>query len=84
MIFPDVAKVAQAELDGLCGDRMPDLDDVPSLPYIRALAKECLRWMPGFFLGIPHAVTQDDMYLGYRIPKDSTIILNVWSVPALC
>lgn len=78
VLFPEVVTAAQAELDRVCGDRMPDLNDVPNLPYIRACAKECLRWMPGFFLGIPHAVTQDNMYLGYRVPKDSIVILNVW------
>jgi cytochrome P450 len=80
IVFPDVAKNAQAELDRICGDRMPNLNDVFDLPYIRACAKECLRWMPGFMLGIPHAVTQDDSYMGYRIPKDATVILNVWAI----
>lgn len=79
VLFPEVAKTAQAELDRVCrGNRLPDLNDVPNLPYIRACTKETLRWMPGFLLGIPHAVTQDNMYLGYQIPKDATIILNVW------
>ncbi|KAI0419652.1 cytochrome P450 [Xylaria grammica] len=31
-------------------------------------------------LGIPHPVAQDDMYMGYRIPKGSTVIVNVWAV----
>lgn len=78
VIFPDVAEKAQSELDRVCGARLPDLNDVHDLPYIRACAKESLRWMPGFMLGIPHAVTQDDTYLGYRIPKGATVILNVW------
>lgn len=78
VIFPNVAKAAQEELDRVCGDRMPDLNDVPNLPYIRACAKESLRWMPGFMLGIPHAVTQDDTYLGYHIPAGAMVILNVW------
>ncbi|WQF79469.1 Putative cytochrome P450 [Colletotrichum destructivum] len=80
VIFPDVAKAAQEELDRVCGNRMPDLNDVPNLPYIRACAKESLRWMPGFMLGIPHAVTQDDTYLGYHIPAGAMVILNVWAV----
>ncbi|KAI3327605.1 cytochrome P450 [Xylariaceae sp. AK1471] len=80
VLFPDVARVAQSELDSVCGSRMPDLNDVPDLPYIRACAKETLRWMPGFMLGIPHAVTQDDSYLGYRIPKGATVILNAWAI----
>ncbi|ORY71072.1 cytochrome P450 [Pseudomassariella vexata] len=80
VLFPEVAKEAQAEIDRVCGDRMPDLNDASKLPYIRACAKESLRWMPGFFLGIPHAVTKDDVYQGYHIPKDATVILNVWGV----
>ncbi|KAI1735255.1 cytochrome P450 [Xylaria scruposa] len=80
IMFPEVAKKAQAQLDSVCGDRLPELDDEPELPYIRACCKECLRWMPGFLLGIPHASTQDDEYLNYHIPKGSTIIINVWGV----
>ncbi|GAP88233.2 putative cytochrome P450 [Rosellinia necatrix] len=80
VIFPEVARAAQAEIDKICGDRFPDLDDLPHLPYIRACAKESLRWMPGFLLGIPHAVTRDDTYMGYCIPKDAIVIMNVWAV----
>ncbi|ORY59540.1 cytochrome P450 [Pseudomassariella vexata] len=80
VIFPEVAKTAQMELDRVCGNRMPDLNDVHNLPYIRACAKESLRWMPGFMLGIPHAVTQDDTYMGYHIPEGSIVIMNVWAV----
>lgn len=80
VIFPDVAKTAQIELDRVCGERMPDLNDVPNLPYIRACAKESLRWMPGFLLGVPHSVTQDDTYMGYHIPRGSIVIMNVWCV----
>lgn len=81
VIFPEVAKMAQEELDRVCGrDRLPDLNDVPHLPYIRACAKECFRWMPGLLLGVPHAVTKEDSYMGYRIPKGATVIMNVWYV----
>ena len=78
LIFPKVPKLAQEELDRVCGGRLPDLNDVPNLPYIRACAKESLRWMPGFMLGVPHAVTQDDTYMGYHITAGSMVILNVW------
>ena len=78
VLFPEVSKAAQQELDRVCGDRMPDLNDVPNLPYIRACAKESFRWMPGFMLGIPHSVTTDDRYMGYHIPKGSTVVMNVW------
>lgn len=80
VIFPEVAKAAQMELDRVCGDRLPSLDDLSDLPYIHACVKESLRWMPGFMLGIPHATAQHDNYLGYYIPKGATVIINVWSV----
>jgi hypothetical protein len=29
-------------------------------------------------LALPHKVIEDDVYLGYKIPKNATIIGNVW------
>ncbi|RYP78222.1 hypothetical protein DL771_000699 [Monosporascus sp. 5C6A] len=80
VIFPEVARAAQAEIDRVCGDRLPDLNDVPDLPYIRGCVKESLRWMPTDALGVPHAVIQDDSYNGYHIPKGASVILNVWAI----
>ncbi|KAF5566608.1 oxidoreductase [Fusarium napiforme] len=80
VIFPDVAKTAQGELDRVCENRLPSLDDMPDLSYIHACMKESLRWMPGFMLGIPHATAQHDSYLGYHIPKGTTVIINVWAI----
>ncbi|KAI0906969.1 cytochrome P450 [Ustulina deusta] len=80
LIFPGVSKLAQAEIDRVCGDRMPDLNDLPDLPYIRGCIKESMRWMPTAILGIPHATTSDDEYLGYHIPKGAGVMLNVWAI----
>jgi cytochrome P450 len=42
---PDVQAKAQAEIDAVIGrDRIPDLTDRASLPYIQALISEVLRW----------------------------------------
>ena len=78
VIFPQVARQAQAELDQVCGTRIPSLDDMPELPYIRGCVKETLRWMPGALVGVPHAATRDDEYLGYVIPKGAVIMYNTW------
>ena len=32
------------------------------------------------FSGIPHRATQEDTYMGYRIPKHATFIPNIWYV----
>ncbi|KAJ9645508.1 hypothetical protein H2204_001088 [Knufia peltigerae] len=82
LLYPDVQKKAQIELDKVVGeDRMPTMDDDVQLPYIRACMKETLRWMPTTILGaVPHAVTQDDFYEGYLIPKGAAVMNNVWAI----
>jgi hypothetical protein len=45
VLFPQVQRRAQAELDVVIGrDRLPTFDDRPRLPYIEALCKELTRW----------------------------------------
>ncbi|KAI0869338.1 cytochrome P450 [Hypoxylon argillaceum] len=80
LIFQNVPKLAQAELDRVCGDRLPELSDAPELPYVRGCIKETLRWMPTAILGVPHAVSRTDTYMGYIIPQDAAVVLNVWAI----
>jgi hypothetical protein len=45
VIYPEVQKRAQAELDAVVGrDRLPTFDDRPRLPYIEAICREVERW----------------------------------------
>ena len=45
VLFPQVQRRAQAELDAAIGrDRLPTFDDRPRLPYIEAFCKELMRW----------------------------------------
>ena len=80
LTYPEVMKDAQKQLDNLIGDRFPTFEDRQSLPIVEALAKETLRWRPVSSGGIPHAVTQDDEYMGYHIPKGATILANHWAI----
>jgi cytochrome P450 len=80
LLFPEVVKAAQEELDRVCADDFPTLEDEPNLPYIRGCVKESLRWMPTDILGVPHAVIRDDEYMGYTIPKGAGVMWNVWAV----
>ena len=80
--YPEVQKRAQAELDTIVGTgRLPTLDDEKSLPYISALIKECLRWKSVTPLGVAHLSIEEDEYKGYRIPKGSIVVSNIWCVP---
>lgn len=82
LLFPDVQRKAQEEIDRVVGPkRLPTMEDEPNLQYIRSCVKETLRWMPTTILGaVPHAVTKDDFYNGYRIPKGAGVMNNVWSI----
>ncbi|KAK5128967.1 hypothetical protein LTR85_000300 [Meristemomyces frigidus] len=82
LLYPDVQRKAHEELDRVIGsDRMPTMDDEPSLQYIRGCVKETLRWLPTTILGaVPHATTQDDTYMGYLIPKGAGVLNNVWTI----
>jgi len=79
VLFPDVQKKAQDEIDRIVfGSRLPSFTDKPSLPYITCIAWECLRWNPVTPLSPPHFTINDDEYNGYRIPKGTTVLPNVW------
>lgn len=79
--YPKVASLAQKELDQVCGVlRLPGFEDFSSLPYTTAFAREVLRWRSILPVGIAHAVTQDDTYMGYQIPKGATIVANQLSM----
>ncbi|KIJ33001.1 hypothetical protein M422DRAFT_78260, partial [Sphaerobolus stellatus SS14] len=79
ILFPEVQKKAQAELDDAIGsDRLPEFGDKSSLPYTVAIYKETMRWHPLLPLGVPHAVSEDDVIEGYFIPKGAIICGNTW------
>ncbi|KAJ7493604.1 cytochrome P450 [Mycena latifolia] len=81
LAFPDAQRRAQDELDAVIGrERMPTLADYDSLPYVRALVRETMRWIPSGPLGVPHRLIEDDYYEGHLIPKGSIVIANVWAL----
>ena len=79
VLFPEAQRKAQEELDKVVGfNRLPEYEDRESLPYINALCKEVLRWQPVTPLGLPHRVTQDDIFDGYLIPEGTLVLGNAW------
>jgi cytochrome P450 len=43
---PEWQERGQEEVDEVCGDRMPEFEDLPRLPVCRAIIKEVSRWRP--------------------------------------
>lgn len=79
MLFPDVQRKAQAEMDELFGKpALPSATDRERLPYVNAIVKEATRWLTVVPLGIPHRTDQDDIINGYLIPKNAIIVPNTW------
>ena len=80
-LHPHVVRKAQEELDRVVGnERLPELSDWESLPYISALMKELLRWTCPLPLGVPKRIMEDDVYKGCLIPAGANILENIWYV----
>ena len=68
-MYPEVQRKAQAELDAVIGcDRLPNFNDLESLPFVNAVVKETLRWQPVLPMGgSPNQMTK--LYsLSYYMP----------------
>lgn len=74
---PEAVNKAQAELDSVVGPRrLPSFTDKDNCPCINAFISELLRRHPISPFGVPHMVTQDDEYMGYRIPAGTIVVAN--------
>ncbi|KIJ66083.1 hypothetical protein HYDPIDRAFT_110226 [Hydnomerulius pinastri MD-312] len=81
VLHPDAQEKAQAQIDAVIGtDRIPMLEDRPSLTYIDAILRETLRWNPVLPLSIPNTTVESDVYQGYYIPKGAIIMTNLWAM----
>lgn len=78
-VYPDVQRRAQKEIDEVVGrSRLPRQEDRSSLPYVAAVIKESLRWLPSVPLGVPHVAQVDDELHGFRIPKGAILMPSTW------
>ena len=77
--YPEWQKKLQQQIDAVVDEnRLPDFDDIPALPLVRAVAKEVLRWRPVTAGGIPHELIKDDVYDGYYLPVRTNVHPNQW------
>lgn len=85
-LHPEAQKPMWEEVDRVCGDRLPEFDDIPDLPTVRAVVKEVMRWRPVTAGGVPHLLTCDDVYQGIFLRKGTIVHANQWAIhrePAL-
>jgi len=77
-INPNIQAKAQSEIDRAVGSqRLPSFEDrkLGKMPYIEAIYRELLRMAAPLPLCVPHAVSEDDYYKGYFIPKGEYDVL---------
>ncbi|KAJ6503088.1 cytochrome P450 [Mycena vulgaris] len=81
LVNPTAQKKAQQEIDAVIRPgHLPGFEDEDQLPYVTAVVKETMRMWPVVPIAVPHAVTEDDTYRGYRIPGGSVVIANSWAM----
>ncbi|KAF8207028.1 cytochrome P450 [Mycena galopus ATCC 62051] len=81
ILFPDVQKKAQAEIDAVVGQsKCPGFENHDALPYVQALIKEVTRWRCIAPTGVPHSTSKDDVYRGMFIPKGATVYANIYAM----
>lgn len=79
---PLALRRVQAEVDaelGIAG-RLPDHIERGRLPYLHACVMEVLRWHATTPVPLPREAEADVVVGGFRIPKGTTIMTNVWAI----
>lgn len=79
-LYPEVQERAHAEIASVVGtERLPVLEDKTRLPYTSALVQEVLRWSTPVSggQGVEHSSRQDAVFMGYFIPKETRILVNI-------
>ena len=78
---PTVLKKAQHEIDSQIGhDRLIEESDLHNLPYLHCIINETLRMYPAAPLLPPHESSADCVVGGYRIPRGTMLMVNVWAI----
>ncbi|KAA8528480.1 hypothetical protein F0562_035835 [Nyssa sinensis] len=78
---PHVLKKAQIEIDNKVGqDRLVNESDIADLPYLRCIINETFRMFPVGPLLLPHESSEPCMVGGYRIPRGTMLMINLWAI----
>jgi len=74
---PEIQRLAQQELDGVCPDRIVTLADRDKCPYTESVLLEVIRYKPIGTIGVPHCSERDDEFEGKKIPGGSIMVYNI-------
>mgnify|MGYP000996621206 FL=1 len=77
--YPDVARRLRAEASAVLGGRAPRLDDLPRMPYTRAVVEESLRLYPPAWV-FERVALEEDEVAGYRIPRGAIVAVSPYTM----
>ncbi|CAM8936559.1 unnamed protein product [Rhodiola kirilowii] len=78
---PKILAKARAEIDACVNaGQLIDDSDVPKLTYLRCIINETLRLFPVAPLLLPHCSSEDCVVSGYKVPKETILIVNAWAI----
>lgn len=75
----DVARKLRAEVDRVLGKRLVTFDDIPNLPYTRAVFDEAIRLYPPLWTYSRSAIADDNIG-GLDIPAGTNVMLCAYAV----
>nr|XP_033183429.1 probable cytochrome P450 305a1 [Bombus vancouverensis nearcticus] len=80
-VYQDVQHKVQKEIDSVIPrDRLPEVEDKAKLPYVEAVISEVQRMWPVFPIIGPRRVLHDTILDKYTVPRDTTILVNMYSI----
>jgi (E)-8-carboxylinalool synthase len=72
---------ARTELSKAIGkDEIVEESDISKLPFLQAVVKETFRLHPPAPLLVPHKCDESVNILGFNVPKNAQVIVNVWAM----
>ncbi|GAB4852272.1 hypothetical protein Ancab_016464 [Ancistrocladus abbreviatus] len=77
----EVFHKARTEIDAVIKNcRLVDDSDIGKLNYLHCVINETLRLFPVAPLLIPHFSSGECVIEGYRVPKGTVLLVNVWAI----
>uniref|UniRef100_A0A8B9EEP6 Cytochrome P450 2J6-like n=1 Tax=Anser cygnoides TaxID=8845 RepID=A0A8B9EEP6_ANSCY len=81
VVYPDVQEKVQKELDAVLGrSNLACYTDRKRLPYTNAVIHEIQRYSNIILIALPRQTVKDTELLGYPIPKNTIVLVNIDSV----
>lgn len=80
-VYQDAQKRVQREIDDTVGRTQPLIwNDRKSMPFTQAFIMELMRWRTIIPLNVLRYAIFDGKINGYRIPKGSQLMANLWAI----